>query len=105
MVQDGVGVIYLFVGKFLQLYDQKKTLLHDIQFGGSQVISSGSVAAFQPLPLPFPLILDLHPGGKNPDSNGIEMKVLRESTLCTRRVLLLKLLCPRTQAPRPKSSF
>ena len=32
MVQDGVGVIYLFVGKFLQLYDQKKTLLHDIQF-------------------------------------------------------------------------
>ena len=77
MVQDGVGVIYLFVGKFLQLYDQKKTLLHDIQFGGSQVISSGSVAAFQPLSLPFPLILDLHPGGKNPDSNGIEMKVLK----------------------------
>ena len=55
MVQDGVGVIYLqlFVGKFLQLYDQKKTLLHNIQFWGSQVISSGSVAAFRPLSLPF----------------------------------------------------
>lgn len=55
MVQDGVGVIYLqlFVGKFLQLYDQKKTLLHNIQVWGSQVVSSGSVAAFQPLSLPF----------------------------------------------------
>ena len=36
MVQGGVGVIYL--GKFLQLYDLKKTMLHNIQFGGNKGI-------------------------------------------------------------------
>lgn len=67
----------------------KKTLLHGFQFWGRE-------AASQPLYLL--LLLDLHPGRKNPGSNEIKLKVLGNSTLCTCKVLLLKLFCPRVQA-------
>lgn len=62
--------------KFLQLYDQKKTLLHNVHLGEIR----GLTLVLGQLPSPFtclfPLTLILV--GKNPDANEIEQKVLEK---------------------------